>query len=216
MRLLCPECCSEEVGPHPGPGITRLRCANCGAAFEREDAHVTLAEAESRLPDPVPEGMFELDAGRARAELRDPDGAICVVDPSGDADERHRLLYEAQSEGIVHTSREGAWISVCPLSTRRPESAVVVDSGHGPSVLGAGPQMARRDGEDPITFTIRLLEGIVAEANRLAAGRAADSERLDRIAAFLDRPGQWSGFDVCQFVAAEIAASGRRPRGAGW
>lgn len=50
----------------------------------------------------------------------------------------------------------------------------------------------------------------VQEANGLAAGRAADSERLDRIAAFMNRLGPWSGGDVCEYVAEELRASGRR------
>jgi len=49
----------------------------------------------------------------------------------------------------------------------------------------------------------------VEEANGLAGGRAADSERLDRIAAFMNRPGQWNGGDVCEVVARELQESGR-------
>ena len=50
MSLRCPDCCSEEALP-AGRG-TRLKCGNCGAAFAREEALVTVAEAEQRRPRP--------------------------------------------------------------------------------------------------------------------------------------------------------------------
>jgi hypothetical protein len=36
-----------------------------------------------------------------------------------------------------------------------------------------------------------------------------DAEALDQIAEFLNRPGQWNGGDVCEFVAETITATGR-------
>jgi hypothetical protein len=55
---------------------------------------------------------------------------------------------------------------------------------------------------------VDVLETIAAEASGLAAGRAADGERLDRIAVFLNRLGRWNGGDVCEFVAVGLEASG--------
>lgn len=215
MQLLCPGCCSEEVGPHPEPVVAGLRCGNCGAAFGREEAHVTVAEAESRLPGPVPEDLFVLDVGRARAELRDPGGAIRAVDPYSDADELHRLLDDAQEREIIRARHPRATIAVYPMSVAEPDPVLAVHpGGGGPTLLGFEQKLRRHEDEDPVDFTVRVLEEMVEEANGLGAGRAADSERLDRIAAFLNRPGQWNGGDVCEFVATEIVASGRRLRDA--
>ena len=44
MNLFCPDCCSEGVALlDQGP---RLKCGNCGATFRREEALVTVADAE--------------------------------------------------------------------------------------------------------------------------------------------------------------------------
>lgn len=45
MSLRCPDCCSEEVAL--AERGTRLQCGNCGAAFHREEALVTVADAEA-------------------------------------------------------------------------------------------------------------------------------------------------------------------------
>lgn len=70
-------------------------------------------------------------------------------------------------------------------------------------------KLREEDGEDPIAFTLRLLEGIIEEANALAAAANPDGARLDRIAAFMNRPGPWNGGDVCELVATELQESGR-------
>lgn len=210
MQLLCPECCSEDVDTHPARAAAELRCANCGADFDLDEAHLTVAEARSRLSDPVPEELFVLDAARARAELGDPDGAIRVIDPFTEADALHQLIDAAQAKDIVRGPGGRVAISVYPLSAAEPDPLVAVDPGTGPTLLGFDLKLSGRDGEDPVAFTIRVLESTVEEANRLAAGRAADSERLDRVAAFLNANRPWNGGDVCQFLAAEIVASGRR------
>ncbi len=214
MQLLCPDCCSEEVGPHPDPMARDLRCANCGATFDREEAHVTVAEAEAHLGDQAPDELFELDAERARSELSDLDGAIRVIDTFADADELHRLLDDAQEEGVIRARRETATIAVYPMSIVEPDPLLAVYPGHGPTILGFDMKPRLRDDEDPVAFTIRILEGIVDEANELAAGRAADSGRIDRIAAFLNANRPWNGGDVCDLLASEILASGRRLLGA--
>jgi hypothetical protein len=210
MELRCPACLSPEVGPRPHGADGEMRCDNCGETFEREEAFVTVADAGSRLPDPVPEELFELDAESARAELRDPDGAIQVVDPYSDADELHRLLDDAQDKEVIRARRERAAISVYPLSVAEPDPVLAVNPGTGPTLLGFEQMPRRREGEDPVAFTVRVLAEMVAEANGLAAGRAADGERLDRIAAFMNAHRPWNGGDVCEFVAEEIVAGGRR------
>ena len=45
---------------------------------------------------------------------------------------------------------------------------------------------------------------------RRAAWRLVPLILLMYIAAFLNRPGQWNGGDVCEFLSGEIVASGRR------
>lgn len=151
MQLLCPECCSEEVGPHPEPGVSRLRCANCGAAFGRQEAHVTVAEAESRLPDPVPEEPFWLDAGRARAELHDADGAIRVVDLFSDADELRGLVDAAQAEDVIRVRQERATVAVYPMSVTEPDPVLAVHRGEGSTLLGFEQKLRRHEDEDRST-----------------------------------------------------------------
>jgi hypothetical protein len=210
MQLLCPACCSEEVGPHPDEKAAELRCANCGEGFDRSEAHITVAEAESHLPEPVPERMFDLDLARARAALANPDGPIRAVDPDVGADELHRLLDAAQAKDVIRARCEGATIVVHPYSVAEPDPLVAVRLDRGPTLLGPEPNFRADEDEDPVAYTVRLLEGMVATANRLVAGRASDSGRLDRIAAFLNANRPWSGGDVCEFLADEIVASGRR------
>jgi hypothetical protein len=209
MELRCPDCLSPEVGPRVDDGPDDLRCDNCGERFERDEAFMTVRDAESRVPAPVPAELFVLDLALARAELEDPDGAVQVADPHSDADELDRLLDGAQDREIIRSRRAPAMMHIYPLSVSHADPLLAVAPGTGPTLLGSEQRLRRRDGEDPIGFTLRVLEEMVEEANSLAAGRAADGERLDRIAAFLGRPGQWNGGDVCEFVAEEIVASGR-------
>ncbi|MBS1893605.1 MAG: hypothetical protein JST59_20080 [Actinobacteria bacterium] len=209
MELRCPDCLSPEVGPQADGPAGRLRCGNCGGRFERDEAFVSVAEAESRLPAAVPDELFEFDAERALAELEDLGGRLWAVEPDADADELNRLLDAAQTITVIRPRRERAWIHVYPLSIGEPDPLLAVDPGAGPALLGSELKLRREEGEDPRAFAVDVLAGVVVEANGLAAGRAADGERLDRIAAFLNRPGQWNGGDVCGFLADEIVASGR-------
>ena len=49
--------------------------------------------------------------------------------------------------------------------------------------------------------------GVEVETTEPEARR--DRKALDNIAAFMNRPGQWNGGDVCQFVAEQLVRSGR-------
>jgi hypothetical protein len=49
MELRCPDCCSPEVALIEGR--THLKCANCGAHFDRDSAFVTVAEAEAHAEE---------------------------------------------------------------------------------------------------------------------------------------------------------------------
>lgn len=210
MELRCPECASPEIEPDPQGGDEARRCANCGARFPRDSAFVTVLEAEAYRGEVTPPQLFAFNPTLAEIELRKGDGAITAINPYSDADELHRLLDGAQAVEVVESARVRATIYVYPLSISEPDPLLAVETGAGPTLLGFELKLRQHEDEDPIAFTIRFLEEAVAEANGLAAGRAADSERLDRIAAFMNRPGQWNGGDVCEFLANELDESGRR------
>jgi hypothetical protein len=209
MELRCPQCCSPEVEPDPQGDEEARRCANCGERFERESALVTVLDAEEHRTEAMPKPLFTFNPKLAEIELRRLVGAISAADPHCDADELHQLLDGAQVVGIVSASRARAKIYIYPLSLSKPDPILAVRLGTGPPVLGYELKLRQERGEDPISFTVRFLEETVAEANRLAAGRAADSERLDRIAAFMNSTREWNGGDVCEFVARELHEGGR-------
>ncbi len=209
MELRCPECASPEVENDPQGGDDAHRCANCGARFPRECAFVTVLEAEAYRDKATPQRIFTFDQQRAAIELRSPDGAPLPISPYSDADELHRLLDAARAVQIIDSERPGAGIYVYPLSIAQPDPVLAVDPGPGPTLLGFELKLRQGEAEDPVSFTIRFLEEVVEEANGLAAARAADSDRLDRIAAFMNRPGQWNGGDVCELLARELHESGR-------
>lgn len=207
MELRCPRCCSPEVEPDPQGSDEYRRCANCGERFPREVALVTVLDAEAHQPDAGLQQLFNFNPTLAAVELRCLGGAIATASPHSDADELNALLDGAQAAGIISSKR--ARLYVYPLSVGEPEPLLAVDPGAGPTLLGYSIKLRQHEGEDPISFTVRILEELTEEANRLAAGRAADSARLDRIAAYVNQPGQWNGGDVCEFVATELRESGR-------
>jgi hypothetical protein len=49
MTLRCPDCCSEEAAPVARG--TRLECGNCGATFRREQALVSVADADAQAEE---------------------------------------------------------------------------------------------------------------------------------------------------------------------
>jgi hypothetical protein len=209
MELRCPDCVSPEVENDPAGKGEALRCDNCGARFPRDSALVTVLEAAAyRGKEPPP--LFTFNPEVAAIELRNGDGAIRTVNPYSDADELHRLLDGAQAAKIVESTRARAGVYVYPMSIGEPDPLLAVDTGCGMTVLGFELKLRQDEGEDPIAFTVRFLREAVEEANGLTAGRVADSARLDRIAAFMNRPGQWNGGDVCELVARELHESGRR------
>jgi hypothetical protein len=214
MELRCPHCASPEVEPKSEEEPEILRCGNCGEGCEREGALVSVFDAEGHLDETVQGECFAFEAERAAAELADPDGAISPISPHSDPDELNRLLEIAQDQDVIKKNRERVRIYVYPLSLGEPDPLLAVDPGCGPTLLGYELSLHQADGEDPIAFTVRVIGEVVAQANGLAGSRAADSDRLDRLAAFLNRPGQWNGGDVCEFLAKEIVASGRQLRDA--
>lgn len=57
--------------------------------------------------------------------------------------------------------------------------------------------------------TLLLLKEVGARVEDVFSTLGRDGDCLDRIAAFLNLPGQWNGGDVCEFVATELQRCGR-------
>jgi hypothetical protein len=109
---------------------------------------------------------FQFDLARARRAISDPDGAIWAINSFSDADELNGL-FEVAVECRLIASPGGARIHVYPLSISDPEPILALDTGSGPSLLGHSLRLREREGENPVEFTLRLLEEVVAEANQL-------------------------------------------------
>jgi len=209
MELRCPECASPEVEHDPKEGEEARRCANCGARFSRDSAFVTVLDAEANRGEATPQQLFAFNPQAAAIELRKGDGAITAINPHSDADELNVLIDGAQAAKAIEGKRPRARLDVYPLSIGDPSPLLAVDPGTGPTLLGFELKLRQGKGEDPVAFTVRFLEEAVQEANGLAAGLAADSERLDRIATYMNEQRSGNGGDVCEFVARELHDSGR-------
>lgn len=151
---------------------------------------------------------FRFDRERAAVDLRGAEDDLWPVNVYSDADELNQLLEAAQESKLI-TAPRGAYLFVYPLSICEPDPLLAVKSGSGSTLLGHELKLRDEEGEDPIAFTLRLLEEIAVEANALIDHAFADSACLDRIAAYLNRPGPWNGGDVCEVVAKELHDSGR-------
>jgi hypothetical protein len=210
MELRCPECVSPEVEPADLDQITdERRCGNCGARCPRHEALVTVLDAETPRVDPSPPPLFSFDAERAEFMLRQELGPLATINPHSDADELNGLLDGARGIDIILAERERAALYIYPMSLSEPDPILAVDPGVGPTLLGDPLKLRQGEGEDPITFTVRFLSEALEEANALAAGRAADSARLDRIAGRINVPCEVQGADFLEFVEGELRASGR-------
>jgi hypothetical protein len=110
---------------------------------------------------------FHFDAARARRAIVDPDGAIWPVNSFTDADELNGLFEAAVQSGIIASHDPSGYIHIYPLSISEPEAVLAVSWSNGPSLLGYSLKLRERDGENPLEFTLRLLEEIVGEANAL-------------------------------------------------
>lgn len=107
---------------------------------------------------------FRLD--RARRGISDPDGAIWPVNSFADADELNSL-FEAAVQSRVIAPRDPGWlIHVYLQSLCQPDPILAVRVG-AHVWLGDPLKLRERDGENPLDFTLRLLEETTAEANGL-------------------------------------------------
>lgn len=156
-----------------------------------------------------PKDVFSFDRERAAVDLNGPEDALWPVNAySNDPDELNQLLEAAQNADMI-TARRRARLFVYPLSISEPDPLLVVSPGDGPALLGHELKLSDEPEESPVAFTLRLLGEAVNRGNAMLAKALADGERLDRIASYMNRPGQWNGGDVCEVVADELQASGR-------
>ena len=209
MKLRCPECSSAEADSLTEPG-SRIECDNCGAEFAREGALITVAEGERDLRRAgPPQELFTLDRRRAAFDLRNLEGAVSPVSPHSDADGLNALVDDALFARVIRRARPDVCLAIYPLSLSDPEPILAVNPSSGPTLLGWSLKLQQHNGENPVDFTVRVLDQIVEQANALAGSYQADSARLDRIASYMNRPGPWNGGDVCEVVASELQESGR-------
>lgn len=170
-------------------------------------------EAEALRASAATPAPFVFDRDRALASITDPDGELWPVNAFSDVDELEGLLRAAREGDVIGCEAPGAELHVYPLSLSEPDAVVAVGRPGSPTLLGHGLGLREREGENPVEFTLRFLEEATQEANALARSRHPDSASLDRIATYMNRPGPWSGAEVCEFVAGELARSGREMPG---
>ncbi|MDX6601522.1 MAG: hypothetical protein QOF13_724 [Solirubrobacterales bacterium] len=68
------------------------------------------------------------------------------------------------------------------------------------------------NGEDPIAYTLRIMAETTSNANELSADFGLAERRLDRLTEYMNGSGRWDSVDFCEFVGAELRASGREIR----
>jgi hypothetical protein len=154
------------------------------------------------------EHEFSLDRERAAADLRGPEDALWPVNAYSDADELNDLLEAAQNSGLI-TARRAARLYVYPLSIRERDPLLALSPSVGPIVLGREVRLDQDEEEDPITFTLRLLDHAVERGNALLAEALADSRCLDRIAAYVSRLGPQLGASIREHLIHELRSTGR-------
>jgi hypothetical protein len=174
MELRCPDCASPEVIPDPDGTADDRLCGNCGAGFARDSCLVTVAEAESEAAihvcAPVRSAAphrFGIDVEKARAQVIDPDGDLWPVNAFSDADEVHSLVATALELGVISHADPVASLGIYPMALAEPDPLLAVGLSGQPTLLGHSLRLQDREGEDPVAFTLRLLEEVVAEANEL-------------------------------------------------
>ncbi len=126
------------------------------------------------------DAVFGLALARAEADLRGGQEAIWPVNAYSDADELRALLEAAQDAGFIGALFPGAALSIRPSSISQPIPLLTVDLTSARTLLGPELRLGERDGEDPIEFTLRLLEEAVGRANNvvLAAGLERSGRQL--------------------------------------
>lgn len=111
--------------------------------------------------------LFRFDSTRARAAITDPDGALWPVNSYSDADELNGLVEAAIEAEAIRREDPHTYILIYPMSLCEPDPVLAVSPAEGPTVLGHSVKLREREGENPLEFTLRLLEEITREANEL-------------------------------------------------
>jgi DNA-directed RNA polymerase subunit RPC12/RpoP len=170
MELRCPDCASPEVASRDREFPGAYCCFNCGARFQRASSLVTVADAEAiaaTSAEPLTTGPFRFDLTAARRSIDEPDGAIWPVNAYSDADELHSLLSAAFDCDAILGPNARATLYIYPTALVESDPLIAVDPGCGPVLLSYGFRIRELEDEDPVEFTLRLLDEIVAEANQL-------------------------------------------------
>jgi hypothetical protein len=167
----CPQCLSEEVQLDPQDPADVRRCGNCSARFGREEALVSVGEAEALSVRVDVPPVFGFDRARALASIEDPDKELWPVNAFSDIDELEGLLRAARETDVVGCEEAGAELSLYPLSLAEPDPVPALGREGSSTLLGHGLGLREREGENPVEFTLRFLEEVVAQANALAGDR---------------------------------------------
>lgn len=113
---------------------------------------------------------FTCERAKAKRSIADPDGALWPVNAYSDADELDSLVQAALDSGAIARADSRVRLYIYPLSLSEPDPLLAVDTGRGPTLLSHSLKLLDREGEDPVAFTLRLLDDVTAEANELTAG----------------------------------------------
>jgi hypothetical protein len=112
---------------------------DCDTRFHRDSALVTVADAESDLPEKgtTPHPLFCLDRDAAAKALSDPEGVIKPITPFSGADELHGLFESALGAEVIACEFESACIAIYPMSIANPQPLPAVEIGGGVVLIGS-------------------------------------------------------------------------------
>jgi hypothetical protein len=144
--------------------------------------------------------------------LNNPEGAIRPITPFSDADELHGLFESALSAEIISCEFESAYISVYPMAIANSQPLPAVEIGGGVVLIGSAMSLKQDRGEDPISYTLRIIAETLGKANELSASFGQAERRLGRIAEERNRGGRWDSVEFLEFMERELRLSGRSIR----
>lgn len=167
----CPACVSPEINPDRESTDGQWRCENCGERFDYEAAFIQLGEAEDFRSAMETKPLFYFDRDRAEAEVRDADSSLRALNPFADAGELHCALDAATECGVIGARRANAALHAYEIPAPYTDPVLGVDPGTGAELVGPALAPPFAEEEEPVSFTVRWLEQIVASANDLLAGQ---------------------------------------------
>jgi DNA protecting protein DprA len=165
----------RRIGAVPGPvssaasaGPNQLLAAGASVVRGGEEALELLgASRPGPKTNTAIRPPFRFDRERARRRIEDPDGPIWPVNRFSEADELNLLFEAALEDGVIEAPEPRIGIQVYPLSNCEPAPVLAIHRAAPPDLLGAALNLAEREGESPLDFTLRLLEEGVEEANAI-------------------------------------------------